>query len=67
VNGDVVGAVIAGPRAEELGDDLLAGLRAAVDAAAGRLAAAWRAATLGAPAVEVPAAALEAARAANVA
>lgn len=67
VNGAVVGAVIAGPRAEELGDELLATLRQAVDAAASRLAAAWRAATLGAPAVEVPAAALEAARAANVA
>jgi hypothetical protein len=46
VNGDVVGALVAGPRAEELGAAELDHLRSLVDAAERRLAAVWRTATL---------------------
>lgn len=68
VNGDVVGALVAGPRAEELGPVELDHLRSLVDAIGQRLAAAWRAATLGgASGVAVPADALQAARSENVA
>ena len=68
VNGDVVGALVAGPRAEELGPAELDHLRMLVDSVGQRLAAAWRAATLGgAAAVEVPADTLQAARAQSVA
>ena len=62
VNGDVVGAVVAGPRAEEFSQTDLDGVAALVEAAAARLAAAWRAATLGTPAVNMPAEALRQAR-----
>jgi hypothetical protein len=62
VNGNVVGALVAGPRAEEFGSDELATLTKLVEAAGTRLAAAWRAATLGASVVEVPAEALQQAR-----
>jgi hypothetical protein len=48
VNGDVVGALVAGPRALEFGPAELGDLTALVEAAGVRLAAAWRAATLGA-------------------
>ena len=62
VNGDVVGALVAGPRAEDFGPAELDDLGRLVEAAGVRLAAAWRAATLGASAVDVPAAALQRAR-----
>jgi hypothetical protein len=62
VNGDVVGALVAGPRAEEFTAAELSSLSALVETAGTRLAAAWRAATLGANAVEVPAEALQQAR-----
>ncbi|MDP9320595.1 MAG: hypothetical protein M3P16_05835 [Chloroflexota bacterium] len=45
VNGDVVGALVAGPRAEELGAAELDHLRALVDTTQRRLVAAWRTAT----------------------
>ncbi len=68
VNGDVVGALVAGPRADELGPAELDHLRVLVDSVGQRLAAAWRAATLGGTAaVEVPADTLQAARAESVA
>ena len=68
VNGDVVGAVVVGPRAEELGPAELDHLKVLVDSVGERLAAAWRAATLGgAAAVDVPADTLQAARAESVA
>jgi hypothetical protein len=68
VNGDVVGALVAGPRAEEIGPVELDHLRFLVDAVGQRLAAAWRAATLGgATGVDVPADALQAARSEHVA
>ena len=62
MNGDVVGALVAGPRAEEFGAAELAALTALVETATGRLAAAWRAATLGSAAVDMPAEALQQAR-----
>jgi hypothetical protein len=62
VNGDVVGALVAGPRAEEFGAADLASLSALVEATGARLAAAWRAATLGASVVDLPAEALQQAR-----
>jgi len=68
VNGDVVGALVAGPRAEEFAPADLDQLRALVDAVGERLAAAWRAATLGGVAgVDVTADALRAARSVHVA
>jgi len=68
VNGDVVGAVVVGPRAEELGPAELDHLKVLVDSVGERLAAAWRAATLGgAAAVDVSADTLQAARAQSVA
>jgi hypothetical protein len=68
VNGDVVGALVAGPRAEEFTPADLDQLRAQVDAVGERLAAAWRAATLGGAAgVDVSADALRAARSVHVA
>jgi cell division septation protein DedD len=68
VNGDVVGAVVAGPRAEEIGPVELEHLASLMAAVGQRLAAAWRAATLGgAVAVDVPADALQAARSEHVA
>lgn len=62
VNGDVVGALIAGPRADEFGAGELSSITAMVESASSRLGAAWRAATVGAAAVEVPAEALRQAR-----
>lgn len=62
VNGDVVGALIVGPRADDIGSAELDVLTALVEAAGTRLAAAWRAATLGANAVDMPAEALQQAR-----
>ena len=62
VNGDVVGALVAGPRAEELSATELDSLGALVEAAGTRLAAAWRAATLGTAAIEMPVEALQQAR-----
>ena len=62
VNGDVVGALIAGPRAEEFAAADLDRLNGLVQAAGVRLAAAWRASTLGAAAVQLPAEALQQAR-----
>jgi hypothetical protein len=68
VNGDVVGALVAGPRAEEIGPVEIDHLRSLIEAVGQRLAAAWRAATLGgATGVEVPADALQAARSEHVA
>jgi len=68
VNGDVVGALVVGPRADEFGAVELDHLRVLVDSVGQRLAAAWRAATLGgAAAVEVPADTLQTARAESVA
>jgi hypothetical protein len=68
VNGDVVGALVAGPRAEEIGPVELDHLRFLIDAVGERMSAAWRAATLGgASGVDVPADALQAARSAHVA
>jgi len=68
VNGDVVGALIAGPRAEEIGPVELDHLGFLITAVGERLAAAWRAATLGgATGVDVPADALHAARSEHVA
>jgi len=59
---------VAGPRAEELAPAELDLLRILVDTVGQRLAAAWRAATLGgASAVDVPADALHAARSEHVA
>ena len=56
VDGDVVGALIAGPCAAELEASGVERLGALVEGACRRLAAAWRAATLGdATGVEVPA------------
>ena len=62
VNGDVVGAVVAGPRAEEFSQTDLDGVAALVEAAGARLGAAWRAATLGTSAVNMPPEALQQAR-----
>ena len=62
VNGDVVGALVVGPRADEFGSAELAALTALVETAGTRLAAAWRAATLGTAAVDMPAEALQQAR-----
>ena len=68
VNGDVVGALVAGPRAEEIGPVELDHLGFVINAVGERLAAAWRAATLGgATGVDVPADALHAARSEHVA
>jgi hypothetical protein len=68
VNGDVVGAVVAGPRSEALTDAELDALRSLMDSAGHRLAAAWRAASLGGnAAVDVTADALQATRSAYVA
>jgi hypothetical protein len=68
VNGDVVGAVIAGPRADDIGPVELDHLRVLLEDTGHRLAAAWRAATLGgATGVDVPADALQAARSDHVA
>ncbi|HEV2010394.1 MAG TPA: hypothetical protein VGS17_05130 [Candidatus Limnocylindria bacterium] len=68
VNGDVVGALIAGPRSEEFAPADLDQLRALVGAVSERLAAAWRAATLGGTAgADVTADALHAARSVYVA
>jgi hypothetical protein len=68
VNGDVVGAVVAGPRSEALTDAELDALRSLMDSAGHRLAAAWRAASLGGnAAVDVTADALQATRSAHVA
>ena len=68
VNGDVVGALVAGPRTDDFAPADLDQLRALVDAAGERLAGAWRAATLGGAAgVDVTADALRAARSAHVA
>ena len=62
VNGDVVGALVAGPRAEEFSSAELAALSVLVETAGTRLAGAWRAATLGTAAVDLPAEALQQAR-----
>lgn len=68
VNGDVVGALVAGPRAEEFAPADLDQLRALVDAVGERLAGAWRAATLGgAVGVDVTADTLRAVRSVHVA
>jgi len=68
VNGDVVGAVVAGPRAEELGPQDIDKLRAIVESAGQRLAAAWRAAALGGTSgVDVPEDARQGPRAEHVA
>lgn len=68
VNGDVVGALVAGPQAEDLGPAELARIRDLVAAASERLAGAWRAATLGgASGVDLPADAVHAARSTHVA
>jgi hypothetical protein len=68
VNGDVVGALVAGPRAEEIGPVELDHLGFLISGVGERLAAAWRAATLGgANGVDVPADALQAARSEHVA
>ena len=62
VNGDVVGALVAGPRAQEFSADDLATIAQLVGTASTRLAAAWRAATLGTAGVDLPAEALQQAR-----
>ena len=62
VNGDVVGALVAGPRVAEFTAVDLEQLTALVAGAGAGLAAAWRAATLGTAAVDVPAEALQQAR-----
>ena len=62
VNGDVVGAVVAGPRAQDFSQADLDELSALVQDAGNGLAAAWRAATLGTSAVNMPAEALQQAR-----
>lgn len=62
VNGDVVGAVVAGPRAQDFSQADLDELSALVQDAGSGLAAAWRAATLGTSAVNMPAEALQQAR-----
>jgi hypothetical protein len=68
VNGDIVGALVAGPRADEFGPSDIEQLHALVGAVAERLAAAWRAAALGgASGVDVSAATLHAARSESVA
>jgi hypothetical protein len=68
VNGDIVGALVAGPRAEEFSTGDLDQLRSLVDAVGQRLAAAWRSAALGgASGVDVSAATLHAARSESVA
>ena len=56
VNGDVVGALVAGPRAEDFGAAELDAIQTLVASAGRRLSAAWRAATLGGTsAIDVPA------------
>lgn len=67
VNGDVVGALVAGPRAEELSSVESEQIAALVASVGDRLAAAWRAATLGTPAVDLRLDALQTARAEEVA
>ena len=68
VNGEVVGALVAGPRLEELQPAELANIGSLVDAVGRRLSAAWRATTLGgANRVVVPASALQAGRSEGVA
>lgn len=67
VNGDVVGALVAGPRAEELSPVESEQIAALVASVGDRLAAAWRAATLGTPAVDLRLDALQTARAEDVA
>ena len=68
VSGDVVGALVAGPRAEEFGPAELDEVRALVEAVGQRLAGAWRAASLGgASGVDLTAATLQAARSESVA
>jgi len=67
VNGDVVGALVAGPRADELSPAESEQIAALVASVGDRLAAAWRAATLGAPAVDMRIEALQAVRAEGVA
>jgi len=67
VNGDVVGALVAGPRAEELSPAEIEQIAALVASVGDRLAAAWRAATLGAPAVDMRMEALQSVRAEGVA
>ncbi len=68
VNGDVVGALVAGPQADDLGPVEIARIRDLVAAASERLAGAWRAATLGgASGVDLPPDAVHAARSAHVA
>ncbi len=67
VNGDVVGALVAGPRAEDFGAAELDAIQTLVASAGRRLSAAWRAATLGGTsAIDVPAD-MQAARAEHVA
>jgi len=68
VNGEVVGALVAGPRAEELQPTELDHVGALVDAVGRRLSAAWRASTLGgANGVVVPVSALQTGRSEGVA
>jgi hypothetical protein len=68
VNGDVVGALVVGPRAEEFTEGELEQLRSLVDAVGQRLAGAWRAASVGgAGGVDVSAVTLQAARSESVA
>ena len=68
VNGDVVGALIAGPRAEALSPQDIDQVRAIVDSAGQRLASAWRAAGLGGTSgIEVPAETRQGSRSEHVA
>jgi hypothetical protein len=68
VNGEVVGALVAGPRAEELQPTELDHIGSLVDAVGRRLSAAWRASTLGgASGVVVPPGALQSGRSEGVA
>jgi hypothetical protein len=67
VDGGVVGALIAGPRGEDLNADELEALRALVASAGERLAGAWRVANGGAGAIDMPAGALQAPRSVHVA
>jgi hypothetical protein len=68
VNGDVVGALVAGPRADEFGPAELDQVQALVEAVGQRLAGAWRATALGgASGVDLSAATLQAARSESVA